>query len=349
VVFRGRTVLDGVDLEVWPGEIVGVVGPGGSGKSILLKCLPRLVTPTTGRVLLDGVDLAGLSGPALAQAREDYGYLFQNYALFDFMTVLDNVAFPLRQEGHLSDAAIVSRATERLDQVGLRRALAQYPRELSGGMKKRVALARATVSDPPMALYDDPTAGLDPVTSSRIFALIAAMHERVSGGTSVIVSHDIDRMRAVCTRFVALFEGRVVFNGPLASLSQAPSEVQALFEGAEGPLKASSGGGRSEAIPRPPPSPAERGPAPRVRPTRSLTVRGQSAGAAPEDRVAPMEQVPPAPALPPRDPEAQRPRAPADPDPSLAAWEAIADAWPNGLSEEPPAAPRGDAPQEDPP
>ncbi len=238
VAWRGRAVLADVTIDLWPGEIVGVVGPGGAGKSILLKCLPRLIVPSAGRVLLDGVDLATLTGPMLAQAREDYGYLFQNYALFDFMTCLDNVAFPLRQGAHLGDAAIIARATERLEQVGLGRALAQYPRELSGGMKKRVALARATVSDPPIALYDDPTAGLDPVTSSRIFALIAAMHTRVSGATTVIVSHDVDRMRPVCTRFLALVEGRLAFDGPLSAVGSAPALVQALFEGAHDPREA---------------------------------------------------------------------------------------------------------------
>lgn len=232
VRFRGRAVLEDVSITVAPGEIVGVVGPGGAGKSILLKCLARLVTPTAGRVLLDGVDLATLSAQALARAREDYGFLFQNYALFDFMTVLDNVAFPLRQGAHLDEDALLARATERLAQVGLARAVAQFPRELSGGMKKRVALARATVSDPPIALYDDPTAGLDPVTSSRIFALVASMHARVPGGVAVIVSHDIDRMRAVCRRFVALVDGHVAFDGGLDDLTAAPALVQSLFAGA---------------------------------------------------------------------------------------------------------------------
>jgi phospholipid/cholesterol/gamma-HCH transport system ATP-binding protein len=231
VSYRGRAVLDNVSLAVRRGEIVGVIGPGGAGKSILLKCLARLVPPSAGRVLLDGVDLASLSAPALARAREDYGYLFQNYALFDFMTVLDNVAFPLRQGAHLDEAAIIARATERLAQVGLARAVAQFPRELSGGMKKRVALARATVSDPHIALYDDPTAGLDPVTSSRIFALIAAMHARVPDGVAIIISHDIDRMRAVCSRFVALVDGRLAFDGGLDDLPAAPALVRAFFAG----------------------------------------------------------------------------------------------------------------------
>lgn len=217
---EGRPVLSGIDLEIRAGEVLGIVGPGGQGKSVLLKHLPRLIAPDAGRVLLDGVDLASMSAFQLARAREGYGYLFQNYALFDFMTVGDNIAFPLRQEGRLSESEIEARVRARLDEVGLARAYAQYPRELSGGMKKRVGLARATVSDPQLALYDDPSAGLDPVTSSRIFALIAAMHKKVEGAASVVVSHDLDRMAPIVDRWVYLAEGRVSFDGSSATLRQ---------------------------------------------------------------------------------------------------------------------------------
>jgi phospholipid/cholesterol/gamma-HCH transport system ATP-binding protein len=236
VRYRGRTVLDDVSVDVRGGEILGVVGPGGSGKSVLLKSFPRLIEPTLGRVLVDGVDLAGLDRGGLAAAREQIGYLFQNYALFDFMTVLDNVAFPLRQGAHVSDAEAVRRATERLADVGLARAVAQFPRELSGGMKKRVALARATVTEPAIALYDDPTAGLDPVTSSRIFKLIKEMHGRVPGAASVIVSHDVDRMFPICDRFIAIVGGRLVFDGSAAEVHRAPPDVRAFFDGGGGAI-----------------------------------------------------------------------------------------------------------------
>lgn len=231
VDYRGRAVLDAVDLDFRADQVVGIVGPGGSGKSILLKALPRLIAPTRGQVLLDGVDLGTLSRVQLAKARDSFGYLFQNYALFDFMTVLDNVAFPLRQGRHCDEAEAVRRATARLTEVGLARALAQFPRELSGGMKKRVALARATVADPQIALYDDPSAGLDPVTSSRIFKLIKEMHSKIPGCATVISSHDIDRMRPICERFIALVDGKVVFDGPEDDLHRAPAIVRALFDG----------------------------------------------------------------------------------------------------------------------
>ncbi len=224
-----RLVLKDVSLEIKAGEILGIVGPGGAGKSVLLKHLPRLIRPDEGRVLLDGKDLATLNAFELARAREDFGYLFQNYALFDFMTVADNIAFPLRQERHPPPPSEIDRRVrERLGEVGLLRAYAQYPRELSGGMKKRIALARATVTNPSIALYDDPTAGLDPVTSSRIFALILAMHVKVDNAASVVVSHDIDRMAAIVDRWVVLEYGRVTFSGPraalLAALAAAPKD-----------------------------------------------------------------------------------------------------------------------------
>ncbi|HRE88562.1 MAG TPA: ATP-binding cassette domain-containing protein [Myxococcota bacterium] len=218
---EGRIVLAGLDLDVLPGQILGVVGPGGQGKSVLLKHLPRLIAPDSGEVRLDGVDLATMTGFELARAREHFGYLFQNYALFDFMTVGENVAFPLRQERRHTDSDIMDKVRARLTEVGLLRALHQYPRELSGGMKKRVGLARATISDPSVAIYDDPTAGLDPVTSSRIFALIAKMHAHVPGCASIIVSHDLDRMAPIVERWVYLDSGRIHFTGTSAELRAA--------------------------------------------------------------------------------------------------------------------------------
>lgn len=218
---EGRVVLAGVDLDIYPNQILGIVGPGGQGKSVLLKHLPRLIAPDAGEVRLDDVDLATMTGFELARARETFGYLFQNYALFDFMTVGDNVAFPLRQERRHTEDAILAKVRERLAEVGLVRALDQYPRELSGGMKKRVGLARATISDPGVAIYDDPTAGLDPVTSSRIFALIAKMHAHVPGCASIIVSHDLDRMAPIVERWVYLDRGAIHFTGSTAELRAA--------------------------------------------------------------------------------------------------------------------------------
>lgn len=228
--FDGAWVLRGVDLALHPGEILGLVGQGGHGKSVLLKCLAGLLRPDEGRVLAFGRDLATLTSVELARVREAYGYVFQNYALFDFMTVADNVAFPLRQRGDADERATNALVRERLAEVGLARALRLYPRELSGGMKKRVGLVRATVTDPDVTLYDDPSAGLDPVTSSKIFELIAGMHERKRGAAAIVVSHDLDRMRPVCHRYVMLERGRVVFEGPEAAVPSAPPAVAAFFD-----------------------------------------------------------------------------------------------------------------------
>ena len=248
---EGRTVLDAVSLEVRAGEVLGIVGPGGHGKSVLLKHLPGLLIPDRGRVLLDDKDLATLSAFELARAREGIGYLFQNYALFDFMTVADNLAFPLRQERRHTPADIEKKVRAALDAVGLARAYTQFPRELSGGMKKRVGLARATITRPSIALYDDPSAGLDPVTSSRIFALIADMHasmaDQAQAAASVVVSHDIDRMRAVVDRWIVLEHGRVVFSGDHAglahALAHAPTPLLASFF-ADAPLPVAPRGAR---------------------------------------------------------------------------------------------------------
>src|SRR5690606_2923898 len=163
-------------LVVRRDEVLGVFGPGGHGKSVLLKLLAGLLRPDEGRVVVEGQDLATLDPMALSQVRERYGYLFQNYALFDFMNVRDNVAFPLRQrEEPPPDEEIASRGRARLEEVGLGHALDRLPSQPSGGMKKRVGLARATIGEPDIALYDDPSAGLDPVTSSKIFELVARM------------------------------------------------------------------------------------------------------------------------------------------------------------------------------
>jgi len=230
-VYGGRVVLDGVSLTLRPGELVGLIGPGGHGKSVLLKTLPLLVRPDAGRVLFRGEDALRFGARRLGAMRREFGYLFQNYALFDSMSVFDNVAFPLRRAG-VPEAEVAARVPRCLQRVGLSAAARLYPDELSGGMKKRVGLARAVVAQPPVALYDDPSAGLDPVTSSKIFRLVAELHAARPEAVTVVVSHDIDRMRAVCQRYVMLQGGRVVFDGPEAALAAAPASVRDFFFGA---------------------------------------------------------------------------------------------------------------------
>ena len=202
---------------------------GGQGKSVLLKMMAGLVTPDEVVVRVCGEDLRTLDASRLAAVRESFGYLFQNYALFDFMNVEDNVSFPLAQQGRLSADEIHTRAVDILTEVGLGEALALFPNELSGGMKKRVGLARAVISNPGIVLYDDPTAGLDPVTSSKIFELVKGLHQRNPAGAAVVASHDVERMRAVCDRYIMLEEGGVIFDGVEGDAAGASSLVSEFF------------------------------------------------------------------------------------------------------------------------
>jgi phospholipid/cholesterol/gamma-HCH transport system ATP-binding protein len=223
-----NTVLRGVHFELRAGEVVGLVGPGGAGKTTLLKCLCGLVAPDEGRVLVGDADLAQLSGMALAAVRRSFGVLFQNNALFDFMNVADNVAFPLRQERAFQEVDIQSKVARDLQAVGLARASALLPNQLSGGMKKRVSLARAAIGRAPILLYDDPTAGLDPVTSSKIFRLVREIHDD-GEHASLVVSHDVDRLKSICHRYVLLVDGAVHFEGSLEMALASNDRIVATF------------------------------------------------------------------------------------------------------------------------
>ena len=209
---QGRTVLDDVSLRIDEGENLGLIGPGGAGKSLLLKIVCGLVEPDGGRVIIDDHDVHSLSTTELADLRFRIGMLFQNYALFDFMTVAENISFPLHQEGTHSEEEIERRVEEALKDISLPGIGHQFPEELSGGMKKRVSFARAVIRRPPILFYDDPTAGLDPVTSSKIFILLQKM--KTEGGvTSVTISHDIGGIKPICERFAILNEGKLLFTG----------------------------------------------------------------------------------------------------------------------------------------
>ena len=211
--FHGRErVLDNVSLSVRAGTQLALIGPGGAGKSLLVKIIAGLVRPEAGNVDVDGEDILALNEVELARARGKMGMLFQNYALFDFMTVEENIAFPLRQIGKLEDDVIRAKVADLLGQVDLPGIQHQFPNELSGGMKKRVTFARAVIHEPPILFYDDPTAGLDPVTSSKIFILLDRM-KRERGVTSIVITHDILGVRDICDDFVLLDKGKLIFRG----------------------------------------------------------------------------------------------------------------------------------------
>lgn len=209
---QGRCVLDQISLEIPEGTNLGLIGPGGAGKSVLLKCICGLIRPENGSVFIGDDAVLELDEIELAKLRFRIGMLFQNYALFDFMNVTDNIAFPLRQEGKLSEEEILSRVEDILEEVDLPGIGDRYPNELSGGMKKRVSFARAVIPEPPILFYDDPTAGLDPVTSSKIFKLLENLREE-RGVTSVTISHDIEGIKEICDHFALLDRGQLVFYG----------------------------------------------------------------------------------------------------------------------------------------
>ncbi|AUX43313.1 organic solvent ABC transporter ATP-binding protein [Sorangium cellulosum] len=235
--FGGLPVLRGVDLEVPAGCLYGLIGPGASGKSVLLKVITGLVRPDRGRVLVDGKDVHALSDIELQQFRLKFGMLFQNNALFDYMTVGENIAFPLRRLYDLSEDEIEERVAERLRVVSLSGFEDRMPAGLSGGQKKRVGVARATIARGEIVLYDEPAAGLDPVTSQRIFDLLRA-EQRAMNATVVMVSSDLDRLLTVTDRVGMLYRGRLIFDGTTAEAkaSDDPRVRQFVHGLTEGPL-----------------------------------------------------------------------------------------------------------------
>ncbi|RYZ08795.1 MAG: ATP-binding cassette domain-containing protein [Myxococcales bacterium] len=231
-----RPVLRGISLEVPRGCLYGLVGPGASGKSVVLKCLAGLVRPKSGEVRVLGQDVMQLDEVGLSTLRRRMGMLFQNNALFDFMTVAENIGFPLRQRG-VADEEINARVSERLARVGLSGFESRLPSRLSGGQKKRVGVARATALSAELLLYDEPAAGLDPVTSQRIFDLLRAEQQQ-SGATVIMVSSDLDRLLPVTDRIGMLLDGKLVFDGSVADAKASSHEAvrQFVTGSPDGPL-----------------------------------------------------------------------------------------------------------------
>lgn len=232
-----RPVLAGLDLVVPRGCLYALLGPPAAGKSLVLKLVSGLLRPDRGRIRVSEREIGALTEIELADYRRGVGMVFQNNALFDFLSVRENVAFPLRRLFQLPERELERRVSERLDRVGLQGLEARLPSELSGGQKKRVALARATVSGASIVLYDEPAAGLDPVTSQRIFELLRAEHQ-AAGATAIMVSSDVDRLLSVADRVGMLYDGELVFDGTTAEARATTHPVvrQYLDGGLEGPL-----------------------------------------------------------------------------------------------------------------
>lgn len=230
-------VLDGVDLSVARGEIVGIMGRSGTGKTTLLRLVMGLVRPTRGRIWVNGVDIGDLDEPALDRLRLGLGMVFQGAALFDSMTVAQNVTFGLVEHRRISPSEVGVRARELLDMVGMAGTEELMPAQLSGGMRKRVGMARALALEPAIMLYDEPTAGLDPISAAAIDHLMVRLRDQ-TGVTSLIVSHDVESLRRVCDRAAVLHGGRFLAVGPIGELenSSDPAIAQFLSGSPEGPL-----------------------------------------------------------------------------------------------------------------
>lgn len=211
-MYGRERVLDDVSFVVEEGTQMGLIGPGGAGKTLLVKILCGLVKPDSGEVLVDGFNVNRLKDLELVEYRKRIGMLFQNYALFDFMTVEENIAFPMQNSGKFTEEEIKERIDDILGRVSLPHVHKQYPRELSGGMKKRVTFARAVINDAPILFYDDPTMGLDPVTSSKIFLMLNEF-KRTQNTTSICITHDIEGARDTCDTWALIDHGRLIYHG----------------------------------------------------------------------------------------------------------------------------------------
>ena len=226
-------VLDNIDLDVYKGETLAVLGPSGTGKSTVLRSMIGLLEPNGGQIFIQGEDVSGLDEDGWNRLRMKMGMVFQYSALFDFLTVGENVAFGLRQHTDKSNEEIQGIVTQMLDLVGLPGTQDLYPAELSGGMKKRVGLARAIAVNPEIVLYDEPTAGLDPIMSRNISRLIKKTQEQLHV-TSVLVTHDMQSAFYAADRVAMLYEGHIVAIGTAEEMKNSTNPiVKAFIEGRE--------------------------------------------------------------------------------------------------------------------
>ncbi|MHB9038561.1 MAG: ABC transporter ATP-binding protein [Armatimonadota bacterium] len=234
----GGSILRRVDLHVRKGETMAVMGMSGAGKSTLLKCMGGLLRPTGGELFVDGVDIARMSESQLDTVRGRIGMVFQYAALFDSLTVHDNVAFGLRRHTRKSEQEITELVRQRLAMVGLAGTEYKVPSELSGGMQKRVGLARALAMDPDIVLYDEPTTGLDPITAATIAELIIKARDEL-GVTSVLVTHDIQSITRVASRIAMIHRGRIIASGTVEEMEQCDDATVKQFMKGEtkGPIQ----------------------------------------------------------------------------------------------------------------
>jgi phospholipid/cholesterol/gamma-HCH transport system ATP-binding protein len=231
--FGRKHVLDNINLSFGRGEITVIIGGSGTGKTTLLRMLIGLEKPTSGAILVDGEDIVPLGDTAMNRVRRKFGMVFQYAALLDSMTVLDNVAFPLREHTPLREKEIAARVTEKLSELGLDNVGGLFPSELSGGMRKRVGLARALMLDPQIIVYDEPTSGLDPFTTELVDEMILGARKQ-HGVTSVVISHDMASALRIADRIYMLADGKLVASGTPEELASGKSDIALRFIQASG-------------------------------------------------------------------------------------------------------------------
>ncbi len=225
---NGVQVLNGIRFKVEKGEILALIGKSGHGKSVLLKHIVGIMKPDRGTVLIDGEDIGKSRGTTLERLRTRFGFVFQGGALFDSINVFDNVAFPLQEKTHMDKEKIREKVLRELEQVGLPGVENKFPAELSGGMKKRVALARCLCTDPEIILFDEPTTGLDPVTARSINNLIKETHDRIRF-TGVMITHDINQILSIVQKVAVLDMGAIDFIGTPEEIRQTNDPLVRQF------------------------------------------------------------------------------------------------------------------------
>jgi phospholipid/cholesterol/gamma-HCH transport system ATP-binding protein len=226
--FGPHRVLNGINLRVGYGEILSVLGRSGTGKSVLLKLIVGLQEPDSGSIVVHGQDIAGLSAEQLNEIRKKIGFLFQQAALYDSLTVEENMAFPLRRHTRMSAAERRERVRDLLKQVGMEEHLGKMPAQISGGMQKRVGLARALALDPDILLFDEPTTGLDPITAAEIEDLIRRV-EAQRHTASIVVTHDLHGARTISDRVALVHDGKVLIEGTFDDLEKSQDEFVSQF------------------------------------------------------------------------------------------------------------------------
>jgi phospholipid/cholesterol/gamma-HCH transport system ATP-binding protein len=233
--FGEQAVLNGINLQVRPGETLSILGQSGTGKSVLLKLIVGLQVPDSGSICIHGKEIAGLPLDQLNEIRKKIGFLFQNSALYDSLTVEENVAFPLRRHMKMSDGERKKRVQELLSSVGMEQASQKMPGQISGGMQKRVGLARALALGPDILLFDEPTAGLDPITAAEIGELILKL-QKERNMASIVVTHDIHGAQTVSDRVALLRDGQILIEGTFEDLQKSSDAfvVQFLNDGSLG-------------------------------------------------------------------------------------------------------------------